>query len=71
MSHPSVPMRRIFQTMLVTIMPLTMLAQSKESAMEQPVYYRTVKVDGLPRSWAQGSTDDSIAPWSSVVFAHV
>ena len=40
-------MRHILLLILIATLPFTVTAQSKESAMPQPVFYRTVKVNGL------------------------
>jgi pimeloyl-ACP methyl ester carboxylesterase len=53
------PIRRIFQIMLVVGMSLTMLAQPKESAMQQPVSFRTVKVDGINIFYREAGPKDA------------
>jgi pimeloyl-ACP methyl ester carboxylesterase len=53
------PIRRIFQIMLVAGMSLTMLAQPKESAMQQPVSFRTVKVDGINIFYREAGPKDA------------
>ncbi len=55
----SKPLRRTFQIMLIATMPLTMLAQRKESAVQQPVYYRTVKVDGINIFYREAGPKDA------------
>jgi len=59
MSHLTNSMRQLFQIIVVAIMPLTMLAQRKKSAMQQPVYYPTVKVDGLNIFYREAGPKDA------------
>jgi pimeloyl-ACP methyl ester carboxylesterase len=47
MNHPSQRMRRIFPLILLATIPFAFTSQPKDNAMPQPVFYRTVKVDGL------------------------
>jgi pimeloyl-ACP methyl ester carboxylesterase len=53
------PMRQIFQVMFIAGLPLTMPAQPKEGVMQQPVYYRTVKVDDLNIFYREAGPKDA------------
>ena len=55
----SKPLRQTFQIVLVATMPFTMLAQRKERAVQQPVYYRTVKVDGINIFYREAGPKDA------------
>src|SRR6516164_246891 len=46
MSHRSNPMLYRMLIILLITFPLAALAQGKETRMEQPVFYRNVKIDG-------------------------
>ena len=60
---------------LVLATTLSMDAQKKDNAMEQPVFYRTVKVDGLSIFYREAGPKDashhSFASRSSVILADV
>jgi pimeloyl-ACP methyl ester carboxylesterase len=56
--NPS-PLRTISQIIILAIMSLTTAAQPKESAMQQPVYYRTAKVDGINIFYREAGPKDA------------
>ena len=43
-------------------------AQIKEKTMEQQVFYRTVKVDGLSIFYREAGPQDAPVPWLSGIF---
>ena len=60
MFYPSKAIHKLLRLALLLILPMTLLAQPKEHPMpQQPVYYRTMKVDGLNIFYREAGPKDA------------